>query len=635
MTAYVIPLIATLGWTLIQSLWQALVIFVILRALLALLPHAPAAARYNLSLGALALTLAAFVLTFYSRWASLQPPDAFYQAGSAAASPFGAPPAGAAAFASSASWFSPERWLTIVAVLYLGGLIFFAGKMIRDAAFLWYLRGGRRPPLDPGWERCLAALCASWGLARNVRLYVSRRVDVPVVAGYLKPVIYLPFTLSGLEAGQVEAILLHELAHIRRGDFLVNVLQTLAETLLFFNPFVWLMSRAIRTERENCCDDLVLSRLDPGIYASALLALEENRKGPVPLMLAATGNKKQQLFQRIKRIMEMKTKKLNVLQKLLVLMVLSCSLLSLGWLAPDRKAADTAVTTSGHTAVPASGVAAVKDTSTPAWTAADSTPPAMKLPPPPPPPSVLPPPPPRRPAKIDTATSSRAYTIKGHPAKDKDSALRPYTVKGFPMPPDSLRSLTQTYFQSPEWKLYQQQLARYAADMARYAARYGKDAGAEVQRYFNSPEWMKYQQELHQYTQDLNAYFHSKEWQANVETIKRQAMDMRRQFADVQFHTTLDSLKSRFPAFTFASDSHTINADRIASMLLQDGLIKDSDNFRMRLNDKGLFVNGKKQDRKYFDKYRRLAGPATHIEIKRKNGNTDTSISTHRKNEGH
>ena len=86
---------------------------------------------------------------------------------------------------------------------------------------------------------------------------ISALVEVPTVIGSLRPVVLLPVSaLAGMSPSQLDAILAHELAHIRRHDYLVNLLQTLVETLLFYHPAVWWLSRRIRIERENCCDDL-------------------------------------------------------------------------------------------------------------------------------------------------------------------------------------------------------------------------------------------------------------------------------------------------------------------------------------------------------------------------------------------
>ena len=142
-------------------------------------------------------------------------------------------------------------------------------------------------------------------IARAVTLLESTLVDVPTVIGLLKPVVLLPASaLGGLAPQQLEAILAHELAHIRRHDYLVNLLQTLVETVLFYHPAVWWLSRRIRIERENCCDDLAVSLCgDPVAYAHALADLEALRSGPAPdhhIAMAATGGS---LLQRVRRLL--------------------------------------------------------------------------------------------------------------------------------------------------------------------------------------------------------------------------------------------------------------------------------------------------------------------------------------------
>lgn len=139
-------------------------------------------------------------------------------------------------------------------------------------------------------------------ITRPVRLLESCLADVPVVIGHLRPVILAPIgLLSGLPAGQVEAILLHELAHIRRCDYLVNMLQRSAESLFFYNPAVWWISHVMRAERENCCDDVVVAISgDAREYAFALAALEQNRWPGREAALAASGGN---LMKRIRRLL--------------------------------------------------------------------------------------------------------------------------------------------------------------------------------------------------------------------------------------------------------------------------------------------------------------------------------------------
>ncbi len=127
-------------------------------------------------------------------------------------------------------------------------------------------------------------------------------MDVPTVIGWLKPTVLLPMSaLAGLSPLQVEAILAHELAHVRRHDYFVNLLQTLLETLLFYHPAVWWVSGQVRVERENCCDDLAVSLCgDPVVYASALADLEELRGPASRLVMAASGGV---LLNRVRRLL--------------------------------------------------------------------------------------------------------------------------------------------------------------------------------------------------------------------------------------------------------------------------------------------------------------------------------------------
>ncbi len=157
------------------------------------------------------------------------------------------------------------------------------------------------------WSRYVASLAAQLGISRPVALLESYLAEVPMVIGYLRPVILAPIgMLAGLPLNQVEAILLHELAHIRRADYLVNLMQTLIESLLFYHPAVWWISNVVRAERENCCDDFVLGRdTDPrGIQAAALQrwskAAPRWSEPPRAMALAANGG---HLLKRVRRIL--------------------------------------------------------------------------------------------------------------------------------------------------------------------------------------------------------------------------------------------------------------------------------------------------------------------------------------------
>ena len=138
-------------------------------------------------------------------------------------------------------------------------LVFKLGKMIVDMMYLSRLRNHKISAPGDEWIIKLQSLGDELGIRKKVSLLQSALVKVPVVMGHFKPVILVPVgILTGLPAAEVEAVLLHELAHIRRHDYLVNFIQRAAEMLFFFNPALLWVSSLLRIERENCCDDIAI-----------------------------------------------------------------------------------------------------------------------------------------------------------------------------------------------------------------------------------------------------------------------------------------------------------------------------------------------------------------------------------------
>jgi uncharacterized protein (TIGR03435 family) len=152
------------------------------------------------------------------------------------------------------------------------------------------------------WQAAANRIADRLGLTRFVRIVELPHIDVPFVVGCLRPIVVLPLSaMTQLNVMQVEAILAHELAHVRRHDYLVNLLQTLVETLFFYHPAVWWLSARIRDEREHCCDDVAVEMCgDPVGYAAALTELESWRRGELSLAAAATGGS---LLHRVRRIL--------------------------------------------------------------------------------------------------------------------------------------------------------------------------------------------------------------------------------------------------------------------------------------------------------------------------------------------
>ena len=179
-----------------------------------------------------------------------------------------------------------------------------------------WVRRDTRPVVCPWIDR----LKERMGIRRAVALLESARVEVPMVVGWLRPAILVPVAaLSGLTAPELEAILAHELAHIRRHDYLVNLLQCVVEILMFHHPATWWITRVIRREREHCCDDMaVAASRDRLTYARALAAMEGLRTPAFSLSPAANGGN---LLARVRRILEPEEESMKPVRMLLGLVV--------------------------------------------------------------------------------------------------------------------------------------------------------------------------------------------------------------------------------------------------------------------------------------------------------------------------
>lgn len=305
------PFAQALGWALLHLLWQATIVAGILAAALALIPRKNAGARYAASCAALALVFGMFVTTTVRSWDPAAPPVATVGSSGGAEEvivPLVKVPVVIAATAA-ASWrdraldfmATARQSLPSLVALWLAGVIILATRLLVSWARARALvtRGSYEAGED--WQRVVRRLSSALGLRRAVQLLESAAVEVPSVIGSLRPVILLPASaLTGMTPEQIEMILAHELAHIRRHDFLVNLLQASVETLMFYHPAVWWISHAVRAERENCCDDLALAVCgNPIEYARALTRLEELRIAALPVVVAANGGS---LLDRVRRI---------------------------------------------------------------------------------------------------------------------------------------------------------------------------------------------------------------------------------------------------------------------------------------------------------------------------------------------
>src|SRR5215471_3216987 len=304
------------GWTLLHFVWQGAAIAAGAAVGLYLLRQATSNVRYVFASAALILMPLSVVAT------------AFLVSSSAATSieaPASQSSATSAVFTSSAVRVDSQnldvrarqtgsenalgrlsRAFPVIVITWLAGV---AILLIRLLTGWWRVRTLQRVALTAPpsrWQETADRLARRLGIRRRVYVTDAETIETPTVIGWWRPVIVLPLAaLSGLTPSQTDAILMHELAHIRRHDYLVNLLQHVTETVLFYHPAVWWLSHRMRVEREQCCDAIVIDLCaDPLDYATALTRLEEARQPDTRLAVAATGGT---LIERVRRLLGTRT----------------------------------------------------------------------------------------------------------------------------------------------------------------------------------------------------------------------------------------------------------------------------------------------------------------------------------------
>ena len=284
-----------IGWALFHSLWEGAIVAAALTITLAAI-RSPRA-RYVAACSALILMLSAFLVTMVYAM-----PDSFEGSHTARVTRIGAWIGDTVAGSENPSRTSLARVIPWLAPFWLAGVLAFGVRHIAGWAALRRLRRSGVCAASEFWQHELDRLATRLRVSKPVLLLESCLADTPMVLGHLRPTILIPIgLLTGWPADQVEAILLHELEHIRRCDYLVNLCQRIAEGLLFYHPAVWWIARVIRTEREHCCDDAVVAMSgDARGYAVTLAALELSRGFGREPAVAATGGS---LVKRIRRLL--------------------------------------------------------------------------------------------------------------------------------------------------------------------------------------------------------------------------------------------------------------------------------------------------------------------------------------------
>ncbi|HEY1025114.1 MAG TPA: M56 family metallopeptidase [Sphingobacteriaceae bacterium] len=483
-----------------RSLYQGIVVYLVAKLVLLSFTGLPSSLRYKVLYTAHCLIFFLFCVNLYTIGRQI-----------------GSMPADLPA-AASVPTASPLRYISIKAVVMshapLIGAVYLIGLLTQTVLLVsgWLRMKGfcAGDSVVPAfWNEKLAVWKDRLQISQDVRLVAGTKAAA-FTAGFVKPVIYLPVTaFTGLSTAQAEAILLHELAHIRRNDYIFNLIQKGIEAVMFFNPASRALGSEIGKEREFCCDDLVLRYTEsPQQYAGALFMLESSRLERLSAGLAATGSANT-LLDRIKRITTMNTYRSTVKPGILGLTAIVAIGLSVAWIAP------------------ASDTLKVK--------------PASK--------NILPdvpaaPAPPEAPA------------VPGKLPRLKVPATAPAPPKAAPALPDTIPPVSDSmsqYFSSPAWKEHMEAVKKHTEELKKHfeSAEWKqhmkemKEHGAELQKHFNSPEWKKQQQMIAKHAEEMKKHFESPEWKKHMAEIQKHGEEMEKQFNSPEWKRKMEEIEKR------------------------------------------------------------------------------------------
>lgn len=314
-------LVYALGWTVIHSLWQAILVALLLGVLMLGLQKNSAKSRYIAYNIGLSTVFFLAIITFLDLYHAGQ--DAVLHQVTNATAPTTLAAITTPSIEHSKTFFQSftiyfNEHLPMIVLIWFSGVSFFVLRLLGGLAFIQYLKHNHHYPVTGALRDKLERLMHQIPVYKTIELAESALVKVPMVIGHFKPIILLPLgAVTQLSTKEIEAILAHELAHIARNDYLLNILQSIIEVLFYFNPAVWWISANIRTERENCCDDIAIDLCGNSLtYAKALVSLQEISHTAPALAMPFVGNKNQ-LLKRVQRILNQPQNRDNIMEKLM------------------------------------------------------------------------------------------------------------------------------------------------------------------------------------------------------------------------------------------------------------------------------------------------------------------------------
>lgn len=560
-------LINALGQALFESCIQAMLIYVALQVFIKLFPMLSAKYRYVVHYFALTAIFGWFLITVAKIYGQTVDAPAYVLTGYYQNIHQNYP---APSLLDQVKQLINQYSLYITGVYVLGLIIHIIG-LIKGLFHIRYIRNKKNLMLSPVWTQRAALLRKKLGLLKNIPVYISEHINIPLTIGHLKPIIIFPLAIiNNLDAAQVESILLHELAHIKRHDYLFNIVQTVMETLLCFNPFSWLIAKAIRNEREYCCDDMVTGNIDNNYsYAQALYLIAQQNSYAASLTMASSGESKYPLLNRIKRLNHMKTDHQLPKQHLAIIVTIIIISLLLAWAVPQYTLAKNNKSTKSKTVVSHisktntlsvkqpvnNSVAYLKHWDiVPASVIADTL------------------------KQLNDTTKKKKYKIvmedeNGNKKEfnsvddlspeDKDAFFKDNMNFKFNVD-DSLKFAgLAKQFNSPEWKkrtalltanalvmtkqLVGTEWKRQAETLAKkFNSPEWKKQQEEMAKQFNGPEWKKQTEEMAKNAEAMAKQFNSPEWKKQQEDWAKAAKDMAKQFNSPEWKKQTEAMAKQF-----------------------------------------------------------------------------------------
>lgn len=564
--------ILALSKTLPESCLQGIVVYLVLQLLLAVFKKSTSAFRFNLFYAASVLLFAGFVFNLFQHYIQVR--------ASTFADTFIANPSPNFSITNTVKldwWqqftFWTNHYAYTISGLYLIGLAFCVLRLMFGLININWFRQDKHLQQQNIWTERVKLLGTKFNLLKTVSIFLSNKIQVPLTIGFFKPMIVFPIALiNQLSIQQTEAILLHELAHIKRHDYLLNIVLNIIQSFLFFNPIIWLLSREINKYREQCCDDLVLNETNNSIaYAQALLQIEQFRSSQLTLALASNG-KKYTLLNRIKRITQMKTNDPFPQNKLIILLLTIITIgISVAWNMPAKKAIKRTSATNFKVIKEALDTNKVEQFTNNVEQFADNYKPVhqshkkiglnnkkfivnnfkdtvIKS---------------KNKFKIvleDSVGNKKEYnSIEELPANEQKEFLKEngklnqfqHFNFAFKFPDSNKTAFNNQFYSSPERKKLTEAMRKQGEVLRKQfnSAQWKKQQeeirkqGEEIRKQFNSPEWKKQMADIKIQGEEIQKQFNSDEWKKQQEDIRKQGEEIQKQFNSPEWKKQMEDLR--------------------------------------------------------------------------------------------